>query len=370
MASLIFTERFMMLMRDRQLTFEKLEMAYGELENVASLKQIGESTAIINHEIKNYMFKISGMADLIKNKERLSEKGSRWIESIINSIDGLNKFSMDILDLSKRKIIKDKKEICINKLIQDCVSRYFTDEQEVFLFEGFERDNLIFGDWNKLEQVFLNILKNSFEAASAEPLKIKIKLVAAAGILLLVIEDNGQGCTLEQIEGIFKAFYTTKDKKQGTGLGMSITRTIIESHGGRISAYSKNLEKNGEHGLELHIVFPVYSEHEGQEDDKKNILLIKEGIESLDVLLRVFQNVRVKPYILQEAQELDRKDYPVGNLKILGTAESIKKISDLHSGYKKLFLLSYHGKVLYALEKDAKNIPEVFSEEFIISRLL
>ncbi len=97
-------------------------------------------------------------------------------------------------------------------------------------------DLFCYGDPFRLGQVFRNILENAL-AASADP----VHIVIAAGSDVLdgrpavrvVVRDNGPGLNAEQRQNIFEPFYTTKVK--GTGLGMAITRRIVEAHGGRIA---------------------------------------------------------------------------------------------------------------------------------------
>jgi hypothetical protein len=88
----------------------------------------------------------------------------------------------------------------------------------------------------QLEQVFRNILENSL-AACSDPVGIEAHFTATAveseEAIQVAIRDNGPGLSDEQRENIFQPFYTTKS--QGSGLGMAITRRIIEAHGGQIA---------------------------------------------------------------------------------------------------------------------------------------
>lgn len=371
MASLIFAERFLILIKDRQYAYDKLEAAYKDMEKSATLKQLGESTAIINHEIKNYMIKISGMAEIIKLKERLSYKGKQHIETIIKSIMSLNAFSKDILDLSKKKITKGGKLINIGNVIKNCIKIHFSNEKDFFTLYNFDKCPLVYGDWVKLEQVFINLFNNSIEASPKSNTKISIRLKYTNDILLIIIEDNGKGCSIQEIKNIFKAFYTTKTSHgQGTGLGMSISKTIIESHGGRISAYSKNVRDSNTHGLIINIAFPVYNSSQGHQDIKNDIVLIKEGIEPLESVIRIFQNINVTPNIIQEASDLENKKFFNKNVEIIGNAASIEKINKQFPNYKNTFLLKEHKQIPYILNTSKENKPYVFSEEFIFANLI
>jgi signal transduction histidine kinase len=370
MATMIFVERFLILLKERDSSFTKLESAYRDLEQVNALKQLGESTAIINHEIKNYMFMISGNAQILAEMENLSDKGRGIVHNIVSSVERLTDFSDDILRLSRTQILKEKHPINLTQLIRGTIEKHYPGRQRNFTLLGCERDQFIFGDWGKLEQVFVNLFNNAFEAGG-EGVEVKVKLTAGPSLLLVGVEDNGAGCDKEQLESLFRAFYTTKKSQGGTGLGMSITRTIVESHGGKISAYSKNLARKGDHGLKLIMTFPLYAENMAEALDRKHpIVLVKSGMDNLPDLIRVFQNVKVTPYIVQDADALNETDFPPETFTVLVGAKAMAEKFTRLSVYPRLCLVSHHERNLYVLDYGRGNRPDVFSEEYVITRLL
>lgn len=371
MGSLIFAERFVQILRDRQTTFEKLESAYRDLEQVTALKQIGESTAIINHEIKNYMFMISGNAQLLQEVEPLSKKGHEIVKHIVTSVERLTDFSDDILKLSRTEIIREKHPVNLSELIKGTVDKLYPGRKSAFVLKGLEREGFIYGDWGKLEQVFVNIFNNSFEACLGDEAEIKVRLTTTDTSAILSIEDNGSGCDEEQLGSLFKAFYTTKKNMGGTGLGMSITRTIIESHGGKISAYSKNLGIKGETGLKLVITFPVFARNMAEAAQQKHpIVLVKEGMDNLPDLIRVFQNLRVSPYVVQTVGELGELDFTKDAVTVMVSARTMASQFTRLAAYPRLCLVSNHERNLYILDHGRGNRPEVFSEEYVVTRML
>jgi signal transduction histidine kinase len=371
MASMIFTERFLLILHERQTTFDKLESAYRDLEQVNALKQLGESTAIINHEIKNYMFMIAGNAQLLQEVEHLSNKGDAIVKNIVSSVERLTAFSDDILKLSRTQILKERHPINVTQLIKGLIARHYPENMSRFTLVGMDRDHFLFGDWGKLEQVFVNLFNNCLEAGGGLPVDIKVRVTAERSLLMLSIEDNGLGCDKEQLDRLFQAFYTTKKSAGGTGLGMSISRTIVEGHGGKISAYSKNLARKGEHGLKLIMTFPTYEQNMAEEAGRKHpIVVIKEGMDNLPDLIRVFQNVKVSPFIVQDIQDLKDSEYPSESLIILVSAKTMASRFQALAGYPCLCMVSHHEKNLYILDHARGNRPEFFSEEYVVSRLL
>jgi signal transduction histidine kinase len=365
----VFTDRLTTIIKDRETTFGKLQAAYREMEEVQSLKELGQSTAIINHEIKNYAFIISGYAQLLLDRGDLSEKNNIMVSTIIETATKMEEFSVEILNFSKARILSDKRPLAIFPLIEACVQMHFPLNQDSVVIEDPNLELSIHGDWNKLEHVFINIFKNAFEAGAKQ---ISIKSLRRDTVLLLVVEDDGKGCTEEQLGQLFKSFYTTKKGKGGTGLGMCIMRSIIESHGGYISAYSKNALNNDTNGLVLNIAFPVYNEEIRQTSNKKDlVVLIKEGVENLAQVIRIFQNVLVTPYIIQRVEDIDAKKIPLEKSAIYASMKSIGLFRKKYGaqGFTHVLVEGNKRNIFVVNETKDKKI-NTFSENYILENLL
>jgi len=368
----VFTDRLANIIRDRETTFRKLQEAYKEMEEVQSLKELGQSTAIINHEIKNYAFIISGYAQYLHANTDLSEKNSKIVSTIIDTATKMSDFSKEILNFSKAKILSDKKPLAIFPLIEQCVTTHFTNRQNAVTIQDADNKLFIHGDWNKLEHVFVNLIKNSFEAGADH---VSIKALRRDTVLLLVIEDDGDGCSEEQLGMIFKSFYTTKKGQGGTGLGMCIVRSIIESHGGCISAYSKNVLGNESHGLILNISFPLYSQvrnvQAGKFDVKDPIILIKEGVKNLADIIRVFQNVMVNPCIFQRAEDIDEKKLQgINNTAIYASIECFEVLKRKCIEMKNIHTLVNGARdTVFVAHEINKETIRTFSENYILEHL-
>ena len=107
------------------------------------------------------------------------------------------------------------------------------------------------GDYNRLKQVLINILKNSIEAfTEINNAKIDVKYYLENKNIIIEIVDNGIGMNEEIKEKIFEAFYTTKGS--GTGLGVPLSKEIIEGHNGNLEYFSKEKE-----GTKVKITLPT-----------------------------------------------------------------------------------------------------------------
>jgi signal transduction histidine kinase len=360
----IFTENLISLTKDRLSFINKLQNTYKELEHARDLSELGKSTSIINHEIKNYCFIIKGYAEVIKETAQLEEHHQKMVESIISSVEDMSRFSKEILDFSRAKIITNR-PLNISSFLLSCIEKKFGEKKDMFLFSNAYKEVMVHGDWNKLEHVFVNLFMNAIEAQAT---LITIKFIETQFVVLITIEDNGVGCNNEQLSNLFTAFFTTKDK--GTGLGLATTRAIIEGHGGHISVTSKNVISGGkEQGCIFNISFPTATE---TNDKKDNIILIEEKISRLPSVIQTFMNVHTNPYVLPSLCDLDQNRFKPLTFKVIAHPECIADIKKCFGDYHCFSLIETVNEQIFVVEclKGKDAIEHAFSEEFIISTLM
>ncbi len=370
--ALVFAERFAQLLQDRDTAFSKLQTAYSELEDSNNLKELGKSTAIINHEIKNHLFMISGQSQMLLEMENLSVRGKEITNRIISCVHKLNSFTKEILELSKSRIIKEKHPVNLVSLIQSCIERFFPGKKEHILIETESQEQFIYGDWKKLENVFINLIKNSLEAMgeSVTP-EIKIHLRSNDSVMLVSIEDNGLGCTQAEMEKLFQAFYTTKTRNEGTGLGLSFTRTIVESHGGKINSYSKNLSSPDEHGMLMVMTFPIYEQESLEiEELKVPIYLAPNSLPNYPTILQTFRNLKITPKLLSDTSDYKKLSEVVGEACILGSSEGLSQIPKFKTQKFRRFLVSSVNNQQYVANLEEATSPQLFCEEYVLTRML
>lgn len=366
--TIIFTEKLTSIIREREVTFKKLKEAYKDLEEVQALKELGQSTAIINHEIRNYAAAISGYSEMLEMSSSLDERSIKIVNRVSECITHLTNFSNDILEFSKSRILKDKIPLDLKALIDNCIKLYFEDKKEVFdiSVEKSDFDTVVSGDNNKLQQVFINIFRNCIEAKARN---IKVNLTSRESLLFCTVDDDGVGCNKEQIENIFKSFYTTKKNEGGTGLGMCVVRSIIEVHGGHISAYSKNIAGKGEHGLSIHITFPKYEMKLMPE--KHDIVLIKEGINNLANVIRVFQNVLINPHVMQDISELEQKVFEKSLITIIAAPSQLSLLRTTYNFNIQAFaVVEGMNNIPFVVHENRDEYPALFSEEYLLKKIV
>lgn len=203
------------------------------------LAYIGTFAAHLAHEIRNPLSGIRGAAQLLSR--RVKDPGlNEYMTVIMKEADRLNLILNDMLDFAKPARLKIK-PVNIHQVLDSVI---------LLMQDGLPPDTIVrgydpsipdvLGDENQLKQVFLNLVKNSREALSANgSIRVNTRVVTEFHLLeggsggrmaSIEIRDNGCGIKPEDLEKIFTPFFTTKPK--GSGLGMPITLKIVKEHNG------------------------------------------------------------------------------------------------------------------------------------------
>ncbi|AIQ51476.1 two-component system sensor histidine kinase NtrB [Paenibacillus sp. FSL R7-0331] len=209
---------------------------------------MGQMAAGMAHEIRNPLASIKGFAQLVNN--RLKEPVIKaaelrtYMDITIKEIDNLNKLVTDFLVLSRKgDIVKSDGEIfnvieVVHRVI-NIVNQLILSDNIVLNVDYSAEQVLTLGSASQLEQVFLNILKNSIDSFTACSGRIDVTITAQAepNLIVLIFADNGAGIPRDKLDRIFDPFFTTKQK--GTGIGLSICKQLIETYGGQIRVDSE-----------------------------------------------------------------------------------------------------------------------------------
>lgn len=207
------------------------------------LATIGQIAASIAHDIRNPLTSIQGFIQLIERQERRASYLEYYgiIRSEIARIDTLIR---EVLTLSKSHTIEMEmlEKVDLADLLKRLVTLMEPDSLRCNVQVELELNQtpIVMGSDEKLQQVFLNILRNAFEAV-IEHGKIEILLTERSGTAVVSIRDSGPGIPENKLGYLFTPFYTTKE--EGTGLGLSICQSIVKAYGGCIEV--RNLPVQG-----------------------------------------------------------------------------------------------------------------------------
>ena len=228
-------------LNNTNINIRELENINKKIENQDNIKNY---LCAVTHELKNSLCICKGYLDMLqKNKNK--EKYLKIIKKEINrSIDMIQ----DGLNLSKDKL--NYEILDVNLLLEDVIDtlEYIFKQKKIkYKVNYIDDDIYIMGDYERLKQVLINILKNSIESKEKD-LKIVIDNHILKNEICLSIQDNG--CGIENINNIGKGF---TNKIYGSGIGTSFSKNIIDKHNGKLIYESIKGE-----GTSVNILLPLF----------------------------------------------------------------------------------------------------------------
>jgi len=245
---------------DRKRAEEERERLRADLAHVNRVSMLGELAASVSHELKQPI--TAAMTDAktcvrwLKRDQPSVEEATAAAMRIVNDGSRAAEIIERLRSLYK-KDLPQRELVEVNEIIREMVELLRAEANQYAV--SIRADlvaNLpkITGDRVQLQQVFMNLILNAIEAMkeTGGVLTIKTQL-DEDGQLLILVSDTGVGLPKEKTEQIFDAFFTTKP--QGSGMGLSISRSIVESHGGRLWATANNGR-----GATFHFTLPTAAE--------------------------------------------------------------------------------------------------------------
>jgi signal transduction histidine kinase len=238
---------------------ERLRQAQADLAHINRVSMLGELTASLAHEIKqpisaartNARTCLRWLARNQPNVAEAQEAASRLIKDVTRASDIISRIS----SLFKKDVVQ-RERVNVNELIREMVALLRSEAARHSIWiHGDLADDLpeITADRVQLQQVFMNLMLNGIEAMKDMRAPGKLTITSRQddnGQLMVSVADTGMGLKPGQTEQIFHAFFTSKS--HGTGMGLPISRSIIESHGGRLWAVSDR-----ERGATFKFTLPV-----------------------------------------------------------------------------------------------------------------
>jgi len=248
-AALSYTSIFESLWKQTEL-YKQLKEAFVKLQTQEKMQKEFINTAA--HELRTPIQPILGLTQIIRSKTKDKEQ-IELLDVVIKNTKKLKKLAEDILEVSRIEsdsLNLNKEIFDLDDLISDIVKEFEDkiDNKMKIKFEGSNTTNktptLIFGDKNRISQVIYNLISNSIKFISKEGtivINIEIKNNSDKEIVIVRVKDTGIGIDHEIFPNLFKKFITKSF--QGTGLGLYISKNIIEAHGGNIWAENNKAEK-------------------------------------------------------------------------------------------------------------------------------
>ena len=269
----------------KQTTAEALETAK------SANKAKSEFLANMSHDIRTPMNAIVGIARLMQNEPDLSDKMYTYIEKVLMSSRHLLSLINDVLDMSRI----ESSEVSLNQepvslaeqvgQVESIIRPQVDERGQTFVIRVHDvAHEYLIGDGVRLRQVFINLLSNAVKYTPYNG-SIQMELaelpctLADHATFRITVSDNGCGMTPEFMERIFEPFSraesSTTNKVQGTGLGMAITKNIVDLMGGTITVQSRLNEGST---FEVTLTFPIDRQRAKKVDIGRILLISDDGV--------------------------------------------------------------------------------------------
>ncbi|MGI4020650.1 MAG: ATP-binding protein [Janthinobacterium lividum] len=224
---------------------EKLKQAYDELDSFSYT---------LSHDLKNPLSSIKSYSQLLNRSFNLEDNAKKMVERILISTDKMQMMIQEILSYSHVGQVQTKgKRINMDKMLQEIRQEIMVTNNQSKLEISIGNTPEIWGDETMVMQVFSNLLSNAvkYSRLLSEP-KVVVNGVDNGTMIQYTITDNGIGIKSSDQEKIFDLFSRSQDVKdyEGSGVGLSIVKKIMEKHHGKIW-----VESDGETGSTFYVAF-------------------------------------------------------------------------------------------------------------------
>ena len=225
-----------------------------------------EFISSISHELRTPLTSIKGWAETMQDMKDEPEIIDEGLGIISKETDRLIILVNDLLDFSRlqaHRIELKKEEFSINHLLADIHNQFAVrchQERVRMTLLTDNNESWVFADYNRLKQVFINIVDNAMKFTVGRPkAEIKISSQVLDDQIVMIIEDNGSGISPEDLKRVKEKFYKGSSNKSGTGLGLSIASEIMELHGGKML-----IDSTQGKGTKVVLVMPYYYDYQQQ----------------------------------------------------------------------------------------------------------
>lgn len=213
----------------------KAELMGEQIEKDRRLKALGEMSAVLGHELRNPLAALKGHSQLLVEILGADHPGRKGAETVVREALRMEKLTEQILEFARTGTVE-----CLPENPESVVRA--AEEQvgsgiEVQVEEGLPEWPL---DRIRIERVLINLMKNALQASPAEAM-VDVSVRRAGGKLFFTVRDRGEGLPEGEEAWIFEPFHTKRVR--GTGLGLAVSKRIVEAHGGEITA--KNHPEGG-----------------------------------------------------------------------------------------------------------------------------
>lgn len=235
----------------------RLQAAQAELLRKERLSTLGRVAAMIVHDLKNPMGGLMGYAQLLKALagELSPEEIREYAGIIIREMQRLSRMTEEIVEFSRGMETRlNLRLLTPRDLVAAAVpviESEFRSAGAAFAWDGVDASVTLPADSDKMERVFINLAVNALHAM-ALPGRVEISSFCEEGWVVFSVKDTGKGVPEEIRESLFEPFVSKKEGRSSLGIGLSVSRWVVEAHGGAIW-----VESTGPEGTEFRLRLPL-----------------------------------------------------------------------------------------------------------------
>jgi two-component system NtrC family sensor kinase len=221
-------------------------MIQAKLMHTEKMAAVGQLVSGVAHEVNNPLTAIMGFSDLLMENPEIPESARKDLRVVLEETQRTKEIVQNLLSFA-RQTPSQRQPMQINKVLRKTIAlrSYDLSNHGIEVVEELDESlPELIADSQQIQQVFLNILNNAYDAVrnTGRPGRIEIQTGRTGDWVEIKFSDNGEG--IRYPERIFDPFFTTKEVGQGTGLGLSICYGIVREHEGEILC-SNNAEGPG-----------------------------------------------------------------------------------------------------------------------------
>jgi hypothetical protein len=203
-----------------------------------------EIISTVSHELRSPLTSVKGYTSLLLHRwDRLRDEQKRvMLEAVHHDADRVTRLVTELLDISRLetgRLVLRRQLVDLAGLAASVVDKVSMAYPDLDAHVSFAADvPRVFADPDKIEQVLTNLVENACKYAS--PLDVRIQGRVVGGEVSVAVRDRGEGISAEDLPRVFTRFFRRSDARpSGSGLGLWISRGLVESHGGRLRAESQ-----------------------------------------------------------------------------------------------------------------------------------
>ncbi len=226
----------MQQLRDTRKEIENMHQI--QISRAEHLATLGELAAGLVHEIRNPLSGIAGVIDIIARDLPLASPSRATVKDLRLEIDQINRILTDFLETARLRpprVMRSNLNTTVEHAVMLARLQVLNEPIRIELHQAPELPE-VEHDSDQIHQVVLNLLLNGIQAIDGGAGTVLVDLGQRAEFASVVVSDTGRGIPEKQLTNIFRPFFTTKEN--GTGLGLSLVRRIVDEHHGHISVTS------------------------------------------------------------------------------------------------------------------------------------